>query len=52
MKFLKTVVKNMKKYINFNIITQETYKFSKKNYRKIHEKVYKFQYNYSRNIHI
>ena len=30
----------MKKYINFNTITQETYKFSE-TYRKIYEKVHK-----------
>ena len=39
----------MKKYTSSHTITQETHAFSK-NYCKIHEKVYKFPYNYSRNI--
>ena len=38
----------MKKYTNIHIFNRETYKISK-HYSKIHEKVYKFQYNYSRN---
>ena len=41
-KFLKIIVKVMKKYTNFHMFIQETYKFSK-HYRKICEKVYKFQ---------
>ena len=40
-KFLKMIVKYMKKYINFYTFTKETYKISK-HYSKLHEKVYKF----------
>ena len=50
-KFLIIIVKDLKKYINFHTFTQETYKFSK-HYSKIHEKVYKYLYIYSRNIQI
>ena len=42
-KFLKTMVKYMKKNININTFNRETYKISK--HCKMHEKVYKFSYN-------
>ena len=43
------MVKYMKKYTDFLTITQETYKISK-HYIEIYKKVYKFPYNYSRNL--
>ena len=39
----------MKKKTNMYTFNRETYK-SSKHYGKIHEKVYKFPYNYSRNV--
>ena len=41
----KYLTKYIKKYTNFNTTTQETYKFSNKQYSKIPEKVYEFPYN-------
>ena len=35
--FLQSIIKYMKGFTNFHIITQETYKFFR-NYNKIHEK--------------
>ena len=43
------MVKYIKKYTNIYTFAQETYTKSKY-YNKIHEKIYKFPYIYSRNI--